>query len=200
MARKKLLGIVAVVGILLALLVVVLVIALPEEGGPREDQDRETVDQESNDPPDEEVEPVYPSGDMDPTYHRRAATPEELAEDIAEIRRIHQALPGNHWLPPLPGEEHNAPNEEQQKKFSENERLRRKVRAGTATAEEKRRYIEHRKKITADRIALIEYYIKRAQETPDQPWFTRKDIGAGKEKIDELKIEISRLEAEIQPN
>lgn len=197
MGKKRLLGILAVLAVILAVVTVLLVLGPGAEESIEEGIVEQTED--GNDPLyDDDHEPVYPGGDVEPTYHRAPPTEEELAEDLAEIRRMHAELPGNYWLPPIPGEENAGPSEEQQRQFSENERLRRKVRNNSATPEEKRTYLAHRKKITEDRIAVIEYYMKRAQESPGQKWFAPEDIESGKERIAELRARISRIEAELQ--
>ena len=198
METRRIIGIAALLGTITVLVLLLLLLpSAPEDSG--EEPGHDPYEQATGAPVDDDNEPVYPGGDPEPAaYERRPPTEREREEDLAEIRRMHEELPGNYWLPPLPGDEQSAPGEEQQKRFSENERLRRKVLNGSATSEEKQAYLRLRRKITEDRIAVIEYYMQRAEETPEQKWFPPEDIAAGQERIDELRAELAGLEEDLQ--
>ncbi|MBI3394741.1 MAG: hypothetical protein HY042_02790 [Spirochaetia bacterium] len=178
--------------VVLVLVVLILVLRESEQkkkdGGPGRDGEEQIT---------RDGEPYFPE-EFTRRYERRAATAEERAEDLAEIRRMHRELPGNYWLPPIPGEEDQPAPQEQGRKWGENLKLARKIKNKTATPEERQQYFSLRLKMAQDKVSIVEYYLRRAAESPDQKWFSAQDLASGRDAIVETKKQIAKFETEMK--
>jgi len=116
---------------------------------------------------------------------------EERAENEKEIALMRKTLPGNTWIPYDMTESEQKAQREQMK---ESIMLENKMRRGTATLEEKRRYYENQIKSTQDRIDLLEYYMKRTAELTKETgreYYSKEDLAVGQESIEEFKDQIA---------
>lgn len=128
----------------------------------------------------------------------RALSVAEKAESQKELARMHAALPGNMWLPPLPGQE--GPAAPDGPKLSEILPLERKIRKQTATPAQMRQYYGYKLKEVQDRIAIIGYLQKRAEEmtrASGRVYYSAEEINQGVEALGRLELEKKEFEEKL---
>ena len=120
------------------------------------------------------------------------------ARNPVELRKLHDALPDNYWLEELPDEEGNERARAEKIRLQiRMDELKQKVKANKATEQERIEYYKFLKKITKDRIALLEYHLKKAQESRDQDAFTPEDLVKAEKTIELLRRQIVEYEKKI---
>ncbi|MDM8518161.1 hypothetical protein QUF76_18340, partial [Desulfobacterales bacterium HSG16] len=142
-----------------------------------------------------ENNPIVPEEEPDDDDKR---DPEDLkAEDLREIARMKQALPGNVWIP---GESTQEEAEEQQKILKDVILIEKKMRKDSATPEEKRIFYKHKIKMVQDKIDIIKYYNQRTAELEietGKPYLSQEDIEHGNKAIDELEHKRKEYDKEL---
>jgi hypothetical protein len=122
---------------------------------------------------------------------RRTLTPEEKLENEREFARMREKIPGNMFIP---GELSEEERKEQGKFMKDMILLGNKVRKGTATKEETRKYYEMKTREVEDKIEFVRYILDRVEE---------KSRETGKQYLDEKTLsgseeDIRKLEKELK--
>lgn len=134
-----------------------------------------------------------------PEKPRRAElTQAERDENEAEYRRMRETIPGNLFIP---GDLTPEEQKERRALLRDMIVLGNRVRKGTATTEEKKRYYELKKKEASDKVEFMEYIIKRVGERraeTGKQYLDDKTIEESAEIINTFKKEAQKFDEELK--
>jgi len=151
--KKKILLILASLAFL-ALLAVAIWVLLP----PGEDTGRQGAQGQ------EDGQNFPPNGDTGGPFDVAGGAGELNAEQLARIRRMHQKLPGNIFLPPLSDEKDRTRVEKRNHLLNEMRTIHGKLETGRASREERQRYYRFRIAYNRDRMAMLRYVAIRRED------------------------------------
>lgn len=129
---------------------------------------------------------------------RRTLTPEEKLENEREFARMREKMPGNMFIP---GELSEEERKEQGAFMKEMILLGNKVRKGTATKEETRKYYEMKTEETEDKIEFVRYILNRVEEKSRETgkeYLDKKTLSGSDEDIGELEKELKTYQDKLE--
>ncbi len=127
----------------------------------------------------------------------RTLTSAEKEENEREIRRMMQKIPGNLWIPRNLTEEEQ---KERRKMLRDAVVYGNRVRKGSATPEEKKRYYELKTKQIGDKIEFVQYVVGRILELrieTGREYLDDDDIEQSRKAIEEFKKEYELYKKEL---
>ncbi len=128
----------------------------------------------------------------------RELSDEEKAENEREFKRMREKIPGNMFIP---GELTEEEGKERRQITRDIIVYGNKVRKGTATREEKKRYYELRVKESKDKLEFLNYIIGRSKEKSEETGKTYLDEDSLKESggaLKKIQDELKGYEEELR--
>jgi len=137
------------------------------------------------------------SADQSTGFLDRLSLFSDDGDDEEKLRQMQADLAGNYWLEHSKGSKNREEALEAINRRAEMDAIKLKIEQETATDAEKAEYYRFMKKITRDRIDLINYHLKLARENPDQENYSLEDLDRAEQEISELKEKMADYESRI---